>query len=44
MDEILEVFGDGTNYDWAFDDENLAEEYESLPKLETLYPDVSTWA
>ncbi|KAJ1309768.1 hypothetical protein OPQ81_006534 [Rhizoctonia solani] len=39
-DEIFEVFGDGTDYDWALDDEDLAEEYEPLPKPEMSYADV----
>ncbi|KAG9097196.1 Transcription elongation factor spt6, partial [Ceratobasidium sp. 370] len=39
-DEIFEVFGDGTDYDWALDDEDLAEEYEPAPKPEMSYQDV----
>ncbi|CAE6414499.1 unnamed protein product [Rhizoctonia solani] len=39
-DEIFEVFGDGTDYDWALDDEDLAEEYEPLPKPDLTYNDV----
>ncbi|KAG8713489.1 Transcription elongation factor spt6 [Ceratobasidium sp. 423] len=39
-DEIFEVFGDGTDYDWALDDEDLAEEYEPLPKPDMTYADV----
>ncbi|CAE6509346.1 unnamed protein product [Rhizoctonia solani] len=39
-DEIFEVFGDGTDYDWALDDEDLAEEYEPAPKPEMSYADV----
>ncbi|KAG8699335.1 hypothetical protein FRC09_006678 [Ceratobasidium sp. 395] len=30
-DKIFEVFGGGTDYDWALDDENLAEEYKPDP-------------
>lgn len=41
-DEIFEVFGDGTDYDWALDDEDLAEEYEPQAKPEMSYQDVST--
>lgn len=41
-DEIFEVFGDGTDYDWALDDEDLAEEYEPLPKPDMSYADVRT--
>jgi transcription elongation factor SPT6 len=40
-DEIFEVFGDGTDYDWALDDEDLAEEYEPVSKPDLTYNDVS---
>ncbi|CCO27991.1 Transcription elongation factor SPT6 AltName: Full=Chromatin elongation factor SPT6 [Rhizoctonia solani AG-1 IB] len=39
-DEIFEVFGDGTDYDWALDDEDLAEEYEPVSKPDLTYNDV----
>ncbi|GAB1517748.1 Transcription elongation factor spt6 [Rhizoctonia solani] len=39
-DEIFEVFGDGTDYDWALDDEDLAEEYEPISKPDLTYNDV----
>ncbi|QRV99986.1 transcription elongation factor SPT6 [Ceratobasidium sp. AG-Ba] len=40
-DEIFEVFGDGTDYDWALDDEDLmGDEYEQPPKPEMSYQDV----
>ncbi|KAG8790878.1 hypothetical protein FRC12_010802 [Ceratobasidium sp. 428] len=39
-DEIFEVFGDGTDYDWALDDKDMAEEYEPVSKLKMSYQDV----
>lgn len=42
-DEIFEVFGDGTDYDWALDDEDL-DEYEQPAKPEMSYQDVSIYA
>ncbi|KAG8750747.1 Transcription elongation factor spt6 [Ceratobasidium sp. 428] len=39
-DEIFEVFGDGTDYDWALDEEDMAEDYEPVSKPEMSYQDV----
>jgi hypothetical protein len=40
-DEIFEVFGDGTDYDWALDDEDIPQEEENL-KGDLKFADVST--
>lgn len=39
-DEIFEVFGDGTKYDWALDPDDMEEE---MPKPEMSYHDVRTF-
>lgn len=40
-DEIFDVFGDGTDYDWALDDDDVAEKsFLSSNKPEMKYQDV----
>jgi len=39
-DEIFEVFGDGTDYDWALDDDEAPQE-EELIKGDLKFADVS---
>lgn len=40
-DEIFEVFGDGTDYDWALEDDDIGVADDIVPKSEMRYQDVS---